>query len=678
MKKNMHHSHHQGGSTSINNSGLQTTPAQQQHYFQTAMVIPSSPGGSNNNYQSNSNYSSYYNNGATNQHHHLMQQQQQQQQQVYYTSSINKNNPINSHNVSNNNNNNNNNLQQIHRNTSRRLSHNGQQFIQDNKNHFNNNGNHSNNVPNGNYSHQQQMPQPPQPPPTQQFTPANNYHYTTQHQMQFSNETRRNSYQSASQQQQHHHQQQHQQQHQPVLTNLSNNQNYSKQQTNYNKPLLQKQISLPDQSHLAIDLSSQFHKNLHLNQINSSIVKKHSPSLSSADNNELADQLIAKPVCNFVNDLSPVYEANSINTNNGGINISDCNNTNSKNNNNKNIDNNELVKKLDQDEQDSKSQANHSVEYEITEEENGDMIHVIQDNYSVFDENIEADEEYKSNHSNEITNENNKETNLLTSSSSSESSLSLTPTTATATSTCTNTEVVVAKTLSDLVQKAENYKDKSEYFRHLVFAIDQLYPDCKWPLHCTWTFWFIKHDNNKTWSDNLKTIIDVSYVEDFWSTINYLLNIPNLINQGDLTFFKKGIKPMWEDEQNKSGGCWLFQLNNQQFKKVDDLWLETLLALIGDNFCDHHTIQHVDSSYFDKKSNKSNMSGNEKDNDHICEFLSGTILMHRGKNDKLSLWTKNYKDDLTTRLIGKLWKNVMKLNDSITINFEVIINIMDK
>lgn len=250
-----------------------------------------------------------------------------------------------------------------------------------------------------------------------------------------------------------------------------------------------------------------------------------------------------------------------------------------------------------------------------------------------------------------------QESNLLTSASSSESSL-----------TNTSNSSISHKTLSDLVQKPDSYKDKSDYFRHLVFAIDQLYPDCKWPLHCTWTFWFIKHDSNKTWSDNLKTVSDVSYVEDFWSTINYLLNKSNLLNQGDFTFFKKGIKPEWEDEQNKSGGCWLYQVNNQQFKKVNDLWLETLLALIGDNYCDRDLINQIDSSYFDKKSITNKYS------DHICDFLSGTILMHRGKNDKLALWTKNYKDDLTTRLIGKIWKNVMKLSENFTINFEVIIH----
>ena len=248
------------------------------------------------------------------------------------------------------------------------------------------------------------------------------------HQIQFSNETRRNSYQSASQQQ--HHQHQHQQQHQPVLTNLSNNQNYSKQQTSYNKPLLHKQISLPDQTHLAIDLSSQFHKNLNLNQVNSSIAKKHSPTLSLTDSIESSDQLIAKPVCNFVNDLSPVYEANTNNSNHNNYNknkssrSSSSSSSKNNNNNNNNNDNNESLKKLEQNKEDSKSQPNQSVEDETIEEENGDVIHVIQENCSVFDDNNEADEEYKSNNSNETTNEINKETNLLTSSSSSESSSS--------------------------------------------------------------------------------------------------------------------------------------------------------------------------------------------------------------------------------------------------------------
>ena len=215
-------------------------------------------------------------------------------------------------------------------------------------------------------------------------------------------------------------------------------------------------------------------------------------------------------------------------------------------------------------------------------------------------------------------------------------------------------------TLSDIINPESKYDTKSEFYKDFVIAIDRLYPDYKWPLHDTWTFSYIKHDNSiKNWSDRIMTFMDVSYIEDFWSGVNYLFNA-GLTAGGDLTFFKKGIKPEWEDTQNRSGGCWLYQMSHQnQNKKIEDLWLETLMGLIGDNFCEPGLIKKLDSKY------------DESETEHVCEIISGTILMHRGKNEKISLWTKDYKDDHSTRLIGKIWKNLLGLNDTVIINFEV-------
>jgi len=197
------------------------------------------------------------------------------------------------------------------------------------------------------------------------------------------------------------------------------------------------------------------------------------------------------------------------------------------------------------------------------------------------------------------------------------------------------------KRLSDLIKPVASYRNRADYYKDVVVAVDALYPDCKWPLHNTWTFSYIKHDNSiKNWSDRIKHFMDVSYVEDFWSAANYLFNMHGLAAGGDLTCFKKGIKPEWEDDQNRMGGCWLYQMSHQQHTKIEDLWQETLMGLIGDNFCDQELAEQLDTKHDEHKDR------------HICEFISGTILMHRGKNEKISLWTKDYKDDHTTRLIG--------------------------
>jgi translation initiation factor 4E len=149
------------------------------------------------------------------------------------------------------------------------------------------------------------------------------------------------------------------------------------------------------------------------------------------------------------------------------------------------------------------------------------------------------------------------------------------------------------------------------------------------------------------WAENIKEIVDVSTVEDFWSVFTALQHTPSHMNQiGDLTFFKKGIRPMWEDEENKNGGSWLHQINAQQQQQpqgqqkarhvdIDEFWTDSLLALIGDSFC-----------------GPSPVSSGADDGEHICDSIAGIYASHRAKAWKLALWTKNYKDEKTTRMIG--------------------------
>ncbi|KAF9148011.1 Eukaryotic translation initiation factor 4E type 2 [Mortierella sp. AD010] len=49
--------------------------------------------------------------------------------------------------------------------------------------------------------------------------------------------------------------------------------------------------------------------------------------------------------------------------------------------------------------------------------------------------------------------------------------------------------------------------------------------------------------------------------------------------------FKQGIKPMWEDTANKHGGKWSIQLpRNKTMNDIDGIWLNTMLACIGEAF----------------------------------------------------------------------------------------------
>lgn len=55
------------------------------------------------------------------------------------------------------------------------------------------------------------------------------------------------------------------------------------------------------------------------------------------------------------------------------------------------------------------------------------------------------------------------------------------------------------------------------------------------------------------------------------------------LRQGcDYSLFKKGIRPMWEDDANKRGGRWLINLlKNQRGNDLDKYWLE----IVSIDFC---------------------------------------------------------------------------------------------
>jgi translation initiation factor 4E len=52
--------------------------------------------------------------------------------------------------------------------------------------------------------------------------------------------------------------------------------------------------------------------------------------------------------------------------------------------------------------------------------------------------------------------------------------------------------------------------------------------------------------------------------------------------KSDYHLFKKGIRPEWEDPQNKHGGKWSYSFKDRRATPIDELWLYVLLAAIGE------------------------------------------------------------------------------------------------
>ncbi|OJJ07973.1 hypothetical protein ASPVEDRAFT_378969 [Aspergillus versicolor CBS 583.65] len=127
-------------------------------------------------------------------------------------------------------------------------------------------------------------------------------------------------------------------------------------------------------------------------------------------------------------------------------------------------------------------------------------------------------------------------------------------------------------------------------------------------LRSTWIIWY--RPPTPKYSDYEKStapIASIYSVESFWSIYSHLKRPSLLPTVSDYHIFKKGIRPVWEDEANKKGGKWVVRLKKGV---ADRYWEDLLLAMIGDQFAEA--------------------------SDEVC----GAVLSVRSGEDVLSVWTR--------------------------------------
>ncbi|KAG6419294.1 hypothetical protein SASPL_121510 [Salvia splendens] len=133
------------------------------------------------------------------------------------------------------------------------------------------------------------------------------------------------------------------------------------------------------------------------------------------------------------------------------------------------------------------------------------------------------------------------------------------------------------------------------------------------PLEHSWTFWLdhpIKNSKDKAWRGQINTF---STVEDFWR-----------------------IEPKWEHPICAKGGKWTVTYSHN----CDDFWLDTMLAMIGEQF-------------------------------HYGDEICGAVVNITETHEKIALWTKNaanedFQYDSSVQLsIGREWKKHLDYNETI-------------
>jgi len=132
----------------------------------------------------------------------------------------------------------------------------------------------------------------------------------------------------------------------------------------------------------------------------------------------------------------------------------------------------------------------------------------------------------------------------------------------------------------------ENAPPKKEYKEtdQITVFHDPENFNVKHPLMNNWTLWFTKPPSGKgdNWNDLLKEVVTFDSVEEFWGVYNNITPTSELAIKSDYHLFKKGVRPEWEDPQNKHGGKWSYSFKEKRAVPIDDFWLYIMLAAIGE------------------------------------------------------------------------------------------------
>jgi len=149
-------------------------------------------------------------------------------------------------------------------------------------------------------------------------------------------------------------------------------------------------------------------------------------------------------------------------------------------------------------------------------------------------------------------------------------------------------------------------------------------------------FWYWKRGGKSTldYSAHLHLMTAFQSIEDFWAIYSHIIRPDKVRKIGirsgiDFHVFRKGIRPVWEDDVNKGGGKWMVRLPKG---KCALYWENLLLAVLGDQFM------------------------------AASQYICGVVVSIRFKEEILALWIKSTKDAAVTNYICDIFRKVLKMS----------------
>lgn len=103
------------------------------------------------------------------------------------------------------------------------------------------------------------------------------------------------------------------------------------------------------------------------------------------------------------------------------------------------------------------------------------------------------------------------------------------------------------------------------------------------PLKYAWAFYHDKNSTSGDYEGRLTVMLEnIVTIKPFWEMMNQF-PFGNLRLRDSVHFFKRGVKPVWEDPRNINGGSWTFRVPKAYSQ---EFWKETLLLVVGEQFAD--------------------------------------------------------------------------------------------
>ncbi|KZT61760.1 translation initiation factor eIF4e, partial [Calocera cornea HHB12733] len=167
-------------------------------------------------------------------------------------------------------------------------------------------------------------------------------------------------------------------------------------------------------------------------------------------------------------------------------------------------------------------------------------------------------------------------------------------------------------------------KDEHPLLHHWVWYYDSKVPRSSAPSTAEFSQSSISTPSaaSNDYEANLHVIGEIDTVEGFARYWNWCKPPSRLERGGNYHFFKKGIKPMWEDPANAKGGKWVLTMRNNP-AYLDKCWTEILMSLVGELSLDP------------------------------ADEVTGCVVSLRSRIDRIQLWLRQKDDPDRVNALGK-------------------------